>query len=340
MLTDLIYRQRCKVIAVIGMAKNTGKTTTLNAVISTATAEQRRLGITSVGRDGESIDLVTGLEKPPIWVPKETLFVTAEEALVRCCKRQVLRELPLRTAMGNLMLCKTLIAGEVEVVGANTRRDNKVVVGALQEGGVDLVLIDGSTGRIFSCAPSLAQGTILATGAAFSSSLVKVVQQTAHLISLLGLPAPPPAISARAMQIVKQNQTAILGKDGTEVIIDTPTLLMHSKEIALQMRKTWGEALVTSGAVTDALVQGLLNEIAAPRIVATDMTHIFITPLMARALKRAGGVIEVLHRVTLLAVTTNPWSPWGRGFPPAKFLEAIKRISPVPVFNVKRGSDE
>lgn len=340
MLMDLIYRRRCKVVAVIGMAKNTGKTTTLNAIISTATAEQRRLGITSAGRDGESIDLVTGLGKPPIWVPKETLFVTAEEALIRCCKHQVLRELPLRTAMGNLMLCKTLTAGEVEVAGADTRRDNKVAVRTLQEGGADLVLIDGSTGRIFSCAPSLAQGTILAAGAAFSSSLVKVVQQAAHLINLLELPAPPPAISTRAMQIVKQKQAAILGKDGKEVIIDTPTLLMRSHEIALQMRKNSGEMLVTSGAVTDTLVKALINEIAAPRIVATDMTHIFITLPMARALKREGGAIEVLYRATLLAVTINPWSPWGRGFPPAKFLEEVKRISPVPVLNLKRGSDE
>jgi len=340
MLTDLIYRQSCKVVAVIGIAKNTGKTTTLNAIIRAATAEQRRLGITSAGRDGEQIDLVTGLEKPLIWVPEKTLFVTAEEALVRCCKHQVLRKLPLSTAMGDLILCKTLIAGEIEVAGADTRRNNKVAVCALQEGGADLVLIDGSTGRIFSSAPSLAQGTILATGAAFSSGLERVVQQTAHLISLLSLPSPQPAISARAIPIIKRKQRAILRKDGKEVIIDSPTLLMRSDEVALQMRKNKGEILITSGAVTDSLVKALISKISSPRIIAIDMTHIFITPSVARALARAGGVIEVIYRATLLAVTINPWSPWGRGFPPIKFLDEIKKISPVPVFNLKEGSDE
>ncbi|MCI2425899.1 hypothetical protein LM597_00495 [Candidatus Acetothermia bacterium] len=340
MLLDLIYRRRCSVVAIIGVAKNTGKTTTLNAIINAAAADHIKLGITSVGRDGERVDLVTGLQKPLIWVPKETLFVTAEEALTRCCTHQVLRELPLRTAMGNLMLCKTLTAGEVEVAGADTRRDNKVVVRILQAAGVDLVLLDGSTNRIFSCAPSLAQGTILATGAAFSSSLTKVVQQTAHLISLFGLPSPSPAISARAMQIVQQKQVAILKRDGKEVIIDIPTLLMRSDEIALQMSGNKGDILVTGGAVTDRLVKALTSKTSAPRIIATDMTHIFITPLTARALKRAGGSIEVLRRATLLAVTINPWSPWGRGFPAAKFLAAVKEVSPVPVLNLKRGSDE
>ena len=62
-----------KTLSIVGMAKNAGKTTALNYLIEEAMDEGIRLGITSIGRDGETQDLVTGTEKPRIYLDQDTI---------------------------------------------------------------------------------------------------------------------------------------------------------------------------------------------------------------------------------------------------------------------------
>ncbi len=62
-----------KTLSIVGMAKNAGKTTALNYLIEEADDEGIRLGITSTGRDGETQDLVTGTEKPKVFLYEDTI---------------------------------------------------------------------------------------------------------------------------------------------------------------------------------------------------------------------------------------------------------------------------
>ena len=55
-------------LCLAGMCKNAGKTTALNALIRGARARGVSLALTSIGRDGEREDLVTGTNKPPIYL--------------------------------------------------------------------------------------------------------------------------------------------------------------------------------------------------------------------------------------------------------------------------------
>ena len=64
---------RYKVLSIVGMAKNAGKTTALNYILEEAMDEGMLLGVTSTGRDGESSDLVTGTEKPRVFLDAGTL---------------------------------------------------------------------------------------------------------------------------------------------------------------------------------------------------------------------------------------------------------------------------
>ena len=57
-------------VSLIGMCKNAGKTTTLNQLIAELKRNGVSFGATSVGRDGESTDLVTNTVKPGIFVPR------------------------------------------------------------------------------------------------------------------------------------------------------------------------------------------------------------------------------------------------------------------------------
>ena len=71
LLNDLSTKY--KTISIVGMAKNAGKTTALNYLIEEAIDEGMILGITSTGRDGETQDLVTGTEKPRVYVDRDML---------------------------------------------------------------------------------------------------------------------------------------------------------------------------------------------------------------------------------------------------------------------------
>ena len=62
-----------KTLSIVGMAKNAGKTTALNYLIEEAIDEGIVLGITSTGRDGETQDLVTGTEKPRVFLEEDML---------------------------------------------------------------------------------------------------------------------------------------------------------------------------------------------------------------------------------------------------------------------------
>ncbi|MFR6085879.1 MAG: hypothetical protein ACLUIX_00750 [Oscillospiraceae bacterium] len=58
-------------MSIVGMCKNAGKTTMLNWMLHHDRL-QGTLGLTSIGRDGESTDVVTGTEKPGIFVREGT----------------------------------------------------------------------------------------------------------------------------------------------------------------------------------------------------------------------------------------------------------------------------
>ncbi len=74
-------QNKYKIISIVGMAKNSGKTVALNHLIQESLDEGIRLGIISTGRDGESLDLVTETEKPKIYVEEGVLIATTTELL-------------------------------------------------------------------------------------------------------------------------------------------------------------------------------------------------------------------------------------------------------------------
>ena len=65
------------VIGVAGTAKNTGKTTTLQAAAAYLRALGKPILLTSIGYDGEDLDTVTGLPKPKVPVAQGDLVATA-----------------------------------------------------------------------------------------------------------------------------------------------------------------------------------------------------------------------------------------------------------------------
>ena len=97
-----------KTLSIVGMAKNAGKTTALNFLIEEAMDEGIVLGITSTGRDGETQDLVTGTEKPRVYLDQGTLVSVPSQLFgLADAGLEILRRTKYSTAIGELLICLT-----------------------------------------------------------------------------------------------------------------------------------------------------------------------------------------------------------------------------------------
>ena len=103
-------------VTVIGLCKNAGKTTAMRRLM--AELGEERLALTSVGRDGERTDLVTGTEKPDLYLKAGDLFATAQGMLTLCdATLEVVDLTDVMTPLGPVAIFRTLSDGYVQLAG-------------------------------------------------------------------------------------------------------------------------------------------------------------------------------------------------------------------------------
>jgi hypothetical protein len=182
----------------MGMAKNTGKTVALNHLLAQAAADDVAVGLTSIGRDGEERDAVFNFPKPPVSVWPGTVVATARSTLQRARVRHKLIDATgIQSPMGEIVLVKVLEAGDMEVAGASRSHDQQRVIALLRQCGAQISFLDGALGRSQHASPALADGVVLATGAALGGSVADVLRKTREKLALLGVPQADAATSAR-----------------------------------------------------------------------------------------------------------------------------------------------
>ena len=119
--------QQVKSMSIVGMCKNAGKTTMLNWLLA-HTGRRQVLGLTSIGRDGESTDVVTGTEKPSIFVPAGTLIATAKDMLrLGDVTREILMTTGIPTPLGEVIIMRARSDGYVQLAGPSITAQLKEV---------------------------------------------------------------------------------------------------------------------------------------------------------------------------------------------------------------------
>ena len=182
-------KKEYKTLSIVGMAKNSGKTTTLNYLIEEAMDEGIVLGVTSTGRDGEGTDLVTGTDKPRVFLDTGTI-VSVPRKLYELADAglEILGMTNYSTALGQIMLCRVAESGYVQIAGPVNTKGQKEMCREMLAYGAELILIDGAVDRRSVAAPDTSDAIILATGAVLSRSMKKVVETTVHIVNLYQLP--------------------------------------------------------------------------------------------------------------------------------------------------------
>ena len=353
-LSELIAPARR--VALVGLAKNTGKTETLAAILRELAAQDTCVGVTSIGRDGEERDVIDArIEKPRIVLQPGSL-VASTDALVRASglAHERLAQTGIRTPLGEVLIARLEEQGAVEVAGPSTGAELRRVSDAMLELGATKVLIDGSIDRRAASSPAVADGLVIATGAVLGEQIEEVVAATRDAIELVRLPVasgvtadkspaadvPSPGASTIGGTQVKPESGG--GEAHGQLTLERGLVLSAepAQIAALLQEHPQASTLRVDGALSERFLEGLLAARTARagrelRIVVGDPTRVFLAHHGPGWYRRQGLAIEVLRGIDLKAITVNPVAPQSHRFDFQELRELIEAsIEDVPVLDV------
>ena len=327
-----------KTLSIVGMAKNAGKTTALNYLIEEAIDEGITLGITSTGRDGETQDLVTGTEKPRVYM-EEGMLAAVPSLLYDLADAglEVLKKTKYSTAIGELLICRVRDAGYVQIAGPVINAEQKLLCRDMLALGCGLILIDGAIDRKTIASPDTSDAIILSTGAVLSRKLNKVVEETAHIVNLYRTPQLEEGVYRDA--IIQNNfddKIMLVNADGTVRKLDLVTGLGAAKEINGAIDEDT-RYIYIPGAFTNSVISDIsLRNLKQVQFVLKDPTKIFVNAMDWGIFRKKGFRVSVLKNIEIAAITVNPWAPAGYTFDNRLLLSEMQKAIPdIPIIDVR-----
>ncbi len=229
-----------RVIAIVGLSKNAGKTSFLNWLVQHL--NNKRIAVTTTGRDGEDQDLVTGEQKPKVVLPKTCFFSTFDYVTDNSMhKIEIICKSQYRVIGKNLYIAKTIEPIETEIIGALTNKEQTEIIKAFKDLSVNIILIDGSLDRKSICLSEIITDIVLVVGAAFGT--IDEIRSQCHLLSNYALfdhyPIP--------------DYEYVTYKESTDLnVVTTDISSIYSKEYIINnIIKKNPEWIYIPGAITD-----------------------------------------------------------------------------------------
>lgn len=333
-LVDLISQYQS--LTLIGQCKNAGKTTALNHIIRGLEGRGGPLALTSIGRDGESTDRLTGTVKPSIYVRAGTLLATAAGLLGSGdITREILETTGIPTPLGEVVVLRALSDGHVELAGPSMIDQLIQVKESFLRLGAGRVIVDGAISRKTLCSPVLSDATVLSVGASCGKSVEAVAREAGHTCRMLELPmAEDPALPA-ALALHSGSKVVFIRSGGCGEV-------SAPDEELTETVKRLGDVgtIFCDGALSEGFMRPIVQSPVALKgitFVVRDASRIMISAETYEKMGIRGCHLRVLEGVRLAAVTVNPFSAYGYHFDKAELMAAVRRQVGVPVFNVEDG---
>ena len=340
-------------LALVGLAKNTGKTETLAVLLRELAsspqgeAEGRRVGVTSVGRDGEERDVIDArIEKPRVRLAAGSLVATTDGLLrASAIAHDLLEQTGVRTPLGQVLVARLRDAGAIEVAGPSAAADVRAVADAMLAHGARQVLIDGAVDRRAASSPDVSDGLVLATGAVLDGDVHEVVSQTRDAVELLRLPlvedATQPGRRLRALAAAADGSSLLVGVDGEPLPLPRHFILTAEPEQVAQLLDRSPDArwLLVAGALPEDFLISLLHPLKQHRreltLIVADPTRVFLWGRGPAWFARQGVHLMTLRGIELLALTVNPVAPQSHRFDSVQLRRLLGEAIPgVPIFDV------
>ena len=333
MFIEDILRHRS--VAIVGLAKNTGKTECLNYILRHVKDAGRRMALTSIGIDGESLDQVSQTPKPEIKVYEDMVFVTSEKHYRE--KRLIAEVMDIsteQTSLGRLVTARAVSPGKVLLSGPAKAESARRLIEGMRRHSVDTTIVDGALSRLSIGSPTVTDAMILATGAALSCNIPQLTRMTKYVYDRIRLPQVAPDLAERLAPI--ESGVWAVDKDGEVRDLGIPSIFMAAghKERLFQ----YGNTLYVAGVVSDNFMRFLRQQKNAAELtlVIRDFTKMFATMEAYYAYLKKGGRVKVLHSSKLLAVCVNPLAPNGYRLDSDELREAIQTSLGVPAYDVRK----
>lgn len=325
----------------MGLAKNTGKTVALTALLRELAAAARPVGVTSVGRDGEEHDVIdVRIEKPRLRLTPGS-WVATTEALLRSSgvEHELLERTGLRTPLGEVAIARTRGEGAIEVAGPSTAAGVRAVADAMLSYGAEQVIIDGAIDRRAASSPDVADALVVSTGAVLSADLDEVVRRTGDALAVMRLPRVAAAVR-RALGEAPEH-SALLDGNGSASELPPRFVLTAADGEVQEMLAGAPEArtLFVAGALPEQFARDLARALRRAgrqlTLVVADSTKAFLTEHGPDWYERQGLSIEVLTPVHVSALTVNPVAPQSHELDSLQLRERLRaELGDVPVFDV------
>lgn len=175
------------IAAVVGVAKNVGKTSVVAKLTAACTRRELVCALLSVGRDGERFDALSDRPKPPVILQPGMLAVTTRHMLGTLSRVELLAALPVQSAVGELVLVRAHERQQLEIFGPRFASDIARILEIVKTFHTGPVLIDGALDRLTGLAGADA-ACIVATGAIVDRRMEAAVARTETLAARLRLP--------------------------------------------------------------------------------------------------------------------------------------------------------
>jgi hypothetical protein len=219
---------------VVGTGKNVGKTVTMRAIYRALIARGTRVGLASIGRDGEAIDIGDGGEKPRLWLEPGTVIATARAVLPASPACEVIDLPPFVTAVGALAYARVRHSAYHELIGPPTASAVRSVVEALL-GIVPRVLVDGAIDRIAALAGG-DDAIVIACGAAAAPTMHEAIGSMRALAMRLRTPACDPSeerIAIDGALTASRIAELMRAKESRAIVVRDPTQIAVSGRAAI-----------------------------------------------------------------------------------------------------------
>jgi hypothetical protein len=335
-------------LALVGLAKNTGKTETLAALLRELEADGRRVGVTSVGRDGEERDAIDArIEKPRVRLAPGSLVATTDGLLrASTLEHEVVEETSVRTPLGRVLVARLDGGGQIEVAGPSAVGDVRVVSETMLAHGAEQVLIDGAVDRRAASSPEVSDGLVMATGAVLDRNIEHVVARTADAVALVRLALIEDGSRTGWLQrelaaFRGADASMLVGEDQPPVRLPPRFVLSAEAEPLARLLDEHPSAryLLVGGALPDRFLESLLVPLHRRGrelvLVVADPTRVFLANRSLEWYARQGVHLRATERIALEALTVNPVAPQSHHFDSGELRgRLVEAIPEIPIFDV------
>ena len=336
-IARVVTEASVRTIAIVGCSKNSGKTTAMNHVLEGLQGVFERIGIMSIGIDGEEADFWLGVPKPRVAVREGYLVATAEKA-IRSGTAQVrtLARTGAVSPLGELLLVRVEKPGLLLLAGVRHKADVRSLVEAMFRHQAQRVVIDGSYQRLMTADPEVSNGVILATGAVLGRTVKEVAKRTKVTLDRLLLQAvSEPEDRLLLEDALRHRRPAVREKSGRITVLAESGA--STDEGGLKDALGKGDVTVAvPGVVNDRIFRVLVSHRPGRvRLLLADPTRLFASAPILNKFKERGGEVLAGRTVRLLAVAVNPVSVLGYELPEEALIAAVRAITPenIPVFS-------